>query len=143
MSVQGLEVIDHTVALTHEWINELSDRLGWSSPRSALRLMRTTLHHLRDHLRVDEVAQFSAQLPLLIRGIFFEGWMPKNTPIRERKAADFLAAIGAKMEGVQEFRGDADVICVFQLLNGRISAGEVADLRACLPQDIRALWPAP
>ena len=50
MTEQGLEVIDHSVHLTHEWINELAGRLGWSSKRSALRLMRTVLHRIRDHL---------------------------------------------------------------------------------------------
>ena len=50
MSAQGLEVIDHTVQLTHEWINEVRDRLGWSSSRDAMRLLRVTLVQLRDHL---------------------------------------------------------------------------------------------
>ncbi|MDU8912453.1 DUF2267 domain-containing protein [Aestuariicoccus sp. MJ-SS9] len=143
MSAQGLEVIDHTVSLTHEWINELSGRLDWSSHRSALRLMRVTLHHIRDHLQVNELAQFSAQLPLLIRGIFFEGWVPKTTPIKERTSTGFLMAIGEQMKTTPEFRGDVDIRRVFDLLNARISAGEIADIRASLPADIRDLWPAP
>ena len=69
--------------------------------------------------------------------------MPKNTPIKERKAEDFLAAIADQMVIATEFRGDADTVCVFALLNGRISAGEVEDIRSNLPGDIRALWPAP
>ena len=93
MTAQGLEVIDHSVHLTHEWINELAERLGWSSKRSTLRLLRITLRRLRDHLLVDELAQMSAQLPLLIRGFFFEGWVPKQTPIKERNAQDFIAFI--------------------------------------------------
>ncbi len=143
MSAQGLEVIDHTVSLTHEWINELCGRLDWSSQRSGLRLLRVSLQHLRDHMRVDELAQFSAQLPLLIRSMMFEGWVPKNTPIKERKAADFLNAISQQMTTAEEFRGDADIRCVFELLNARISAGEIEDIRSNLPADIRELWPAP
>ncbi len=143
MSAQGLEVIDHTVHLTHEWINELTERLGWSSRRSALRLMRATLHHLRDHLLVNELAQLSAQLPLLIRGMFFEGWVPTRTPIKERRAEAFVDAIDALMGDTEEYRGGADVGCVFDLLNARLSRGEVEDVRANLPQDIRVLWPAP
>ncbi|MGO4910362.1 DUF2267 domain-containing protein [Pseudorhodobacter sp. W20_MBD10_FR17] len=80
MSAQGLEVIDHTVQLTHEWINELRERLDWSSSRDALRLLRITLVQIRNHLGHDEVAQLSAQMPLLIRGMFFEGWQPSHTP---------------------------------------------------------------
>ncbi|WP_254694304.1 DUF2267 domain-containing protein [Sulfitobacter sp. SK012] len=59
--------------MTHEWINELTERLGWSSKRSTLCLLRITLRHVRDHLLVDELAQLSARLPLLIRGFFFVG----------------------------------------------------------------------
>lgn len=143
MSAQGLEAIDHTVHLTHEWINELSERLDWSSKRDSWRMMRVTLHRIRDHLPNDELAQLSAQLPLLVRGFFFEGWMPKHTPIKERHAKDFQDAIHTQMADVQEYRGPEDIASVFALLNNRISRGEVEDVRACLPQEIRALWPAP
>lgn len=141
MSAQGLEAIDHTVQLTHEWINELASRLDWSSKRSALRLLRVTLQHLRDHLPVDELAQFSAQLPLLIRGMFFEGWVPKRTVVKERRSGDFINVIATQMEEAEEFRGDQDIRCVFDLLNARLSAGEIEDVRANLPQAIRAHWP--
>ena len=143
MTAQGLEVIDHSVHLTHEWINELAKRLDWSSKRSALRLLRTTLRHLRDHLLVDELAQMSAQLPLLIRGFFFEGWVPKQTPIKERNVQDFIAFITEQMGKAEEYRGRDDIKCVFDLLNNRLSRGEVEDVRATLPAPIRELWPAP
>ncbi|GFE65498.1 DUF2267 domain-containing protein [Litoreibacter roseus] len=143
MSAQGLEAIDHTVHVTHEWINELTARLDWGSKRSALRLLRCTLHRVRDHLLTDELAQFSAQLPLLIRGMFFEGWMPKRTPIKERHAEDFTDAIGDQMREADDYRGPQDIRHVFDLLNNRLSEGEIRDIRACLPEPIRALWPDP
>lgn len=143
MTAQGLEVIDHSVHLTHEWVNELAGRLDWSSKRSALRLLRVTLHRIRDHLVVDELAQLSAQMPLLIRGFLFEGWMPKHTPLKERHGADFVAFIDGQMEGSEEYRGREDIRRVFDLLNARLSAGEIEDIRASLPSDLRDLWPAP
>jgi uncharacterized protein (DUF2267 family) len=138
-----LEVIDQIVHLTHEWINELAGRLDWSSKRSALRLLRVILHRIRDHLLVDEVAQLSAQLPVMIRGVFFESWVPKDTPIKERHGEDFIAYIRHQMGDTAEYRGQDDIKCVFDLLNARISRGEVEDIRANLPQDLRDLWPAP
>ena len=143
MSAQGLEVLDHSVQTAHEWINELAERLDWTSKRSALRLLRTTLQHVRDHLSADELAQFSAQLPLLIRGMFFEGWVPKKTPIKERGAAEFIEAIEAQIGTTEEYRGGKDIRAVFDLLNARLSRGEIEDVRACLSEPIRALWPAP
>lgn len=143
MTAQGLEVIDHSVHLTHEWINELAGRLDWSSKRSALRLLRVTLRRVRDHLLVDEMAQMSAQLPVMIRGFFFEGWVPKDTPIKERRKEDFIAFVAHQMSDTAEYRGRDDIKCVFDLLNARLSRGEVEDIRASLPQDLRDMWSAP
>ncbi len=141
MSAKGLEVIDHTVQQTQEWVNELIERLDWISHRDALRLLRVTLHGIRDHLKLDETAQFAAQLPLLIRGMFFEGWVPKNTPVKQRHAVDFVAAIESQVGDVLDYRGAEDIATVFKLLNAKISRGEVADVRASLPGEIRAMWP--
>lgn len=143
MSAQGLEVLDNAIQTTHEWINELAERLDWSSKRSALRLLRSTLHEVRDRLSVDELAQASAQMPLVIRGMLFEGWVPKKTPVKERTAEAFIEAIEADVGETAEYRGAADIRAVFDLLNARLSRGEVEDIRACLPEPIRALWPAP
>lgn len=141
MSAQGLQVIDHTVQLTHEWINELRERLGWSGSRDALRLMRATLTQIRDHISHEEAAQLSAQMPLLIRGMFFEGWNPAHTPNPDRSADTFVAAIETTVGDVSEWRGPEDIRAVFKLLNARISDGEIADVKANLPRHIRDLWP--
>ncbi|WP_370402495.1 DUF2267 domain-containing protein [Sulfitobacter sp. JB4-11] len=143
MSAQGLQVIDQSVQLTHEWINELAGRLGWSSKRSTLRLMRVVLQHLRDHLMPDELAHLSAQLPIFIRGVMFEGWVPKRTPVKERTASGFIKSIEEQFGDDPEYRGDMDLKCVFELLNARIMRGEVNDIRATLSTPIRDLWPEP
>lgn len=143
MSTQGLEAIDHTVHLTHEWINELTERLGWGSKRSALRLLRAVLHQVRDRLSPDELAQFSAQLPLLVRGMLFEGWMPKRIPVKDRSIDSLAKELEEAMGDDREFRGVQDIRYVFELLNNRISDGEVEDVRARLHEKLRALWPAP
>lgn len=142
MSAQGLQVIDHTVHVTHEWINELTERLGWSHQKDALKLMRVVMHKVRDHLHPDELAQLSAQLPLLIRGMMFEGWLPKHTPVRQRDVHVFIAEIEEQVGDMLEYRGVEDIQTVFKLFNSRISRGETDDIRANLPTDIRDLWPA-
>lgn len=143
MSAQGLEVIDHASQTTHEWVNELAGRLDWVSKRSALRLLRVTMHQIRDRLQVDELAQFSAQLPLLIRGMFFEGWVPKRAPVRDRSVRAFVDAIESHLSDTDDYRGPEDITYVFLLLNAHLSEGEIEDVRACLPSDIKALWPVP
>ena len=46
----GLENLEHTVQLTHVWINELDDRLGWNNKPRSYRLLKAVLHALRDWL---------------------------------------------------------------------------------------------
>jgi len=92
-----IHVFERTTHEAHEWVNDLAGRTGWTSERDVLRLLRVVLTKIRDHLLVDEMAQFAAQLPIVLRGMYYEGWQPKKTPIHERHAADFVASIEAKI----------------------------------------------
>ena len=138
-----IHVFERTNHEAHEWVNDLAGRTGWRNEREVLRLLRTVLGKVRDHLPLNEMAQFSAQLPLILRGMFFEGWQPKLTPVRERNAADFVGAVDEKVGDVVEYQGTADIKAVFNVINAHVSRGEVEDVRACLPQELRDLWPAP
>lgn len=106
-------------------------------------MLRTVLCKLRDHLPVNEMAQFSAQLSLILRGMFYEGWQPKLTPVHERHAADFVAAVDEKVGDVIGYCGYEDIKAVFNTINAHISRGEIEEVRACLPQDLQDLWPVP
>lgn len=143
MSAQGLEVIDHTVQVTHEWINDLAERLQWRDRKQVLHLLRSTLGAVRDMLSHDEAAHLAAQLPLVLRGLFYEGWRPSTTPRKERHAADFISQVEAELRNDGEYRGPADIEEVFRLLNSRVTPGEVRDVRSALPKELRRLWPEP
>lgn len=143
MSAVGLETIDHTVQLTHIWINELDDRLGWDNKSRSYRLLRTVLQALRDWLPVNEAVDLGAQLPTLLRGVYYEHWRPATVPVKQRSKADFLARVD------HAFRTDPIIFtpdavgAVFELLSGKVAAGEIKDVRHALPSDLRALWPQP
>jgi uncharacterized protein (DUF2267 family) len=140
MSNVGLESIDHTVQLTHTWINELDELLGWNNKPRSYRLLRSVLHGLRDWLQHDESADLAAQLPTLLRGVYYEQWRPAATPVKERSKADFLARINHAFHGDPILHPAEAVSAVFMLLSRRIAGGEVQDVRHALPADLRALW---
>ena len=141
MSAVGLECIDHTVQLTHIWINDLDARLGWENKHRSYRLLRTVLQAVRDWLPVNEAAGFGAQLPELIRGIYYEHWRPAATPVKQRHRADFVARIDSAFKTDPPlFTADA-IMAVFELLSEKVAAGEIEKVRHALPADIRALWP--
>lgn len=140
MSAVGLESIDHTVQLTHGWINELDAMLGWNDKARSYRLLRSVLQALRDWLPVNESADFAAQLPNLLRGVYYEHWRPATTPVKQRSKADFLARVDHAFVGDPIAYTAEAVSIAFQFLSTKIAAGEIADVRHALPADVRALW---
>ena len=141
MSAVGLESIDHTVQLTHIWINDLDARLVWENKHRSYRLLRTVLQAVRDWLPVNEAAGFGAQLPELIRGIYYEHWRPAATPVKQRHRADFVARIDSAFKTDPVLFTADGITAVFELLSEKVAAGEIEKVRHALPADIRALWP--
>ena len=141
MSAVGLEGIDHTVQLTHIWINDLDGRLVWDSKGRSYRLLRTVLQTLRDWLPPNEAADLAAQLPELLRGAYYEHWRPAVTPVKERSLSSFLARIDHAFKTDPLVDTPTAVATVFAMLSQRISHGEVEDVRHALPADLRKLWP--
>jgi uncharacterized protein (DUF2267 family) len=142
MSATGLEVFDTTLHKTHRWLNELMLIMGWQDRHRAYLAMRVTLHALRDRLTVEEAAQFAAQLPMLIRGFYYEGWDPTGKPVKERHLDQFLAHIVQSMRGDEPVNPKEIAEGVFAVLARRISEGEIEDVKHVLPAEIRSLWPA-
>jgi uncharacterized protein (DUF2267 family) len=142
MSSTGLESLEHTVQLTHEWINELDRSLGWNNKGRSYHLLKSVLHALRDRLIVEEAADLAAQLPTLLRGAYYEQWRPATVPERHKTRDDFVARVAASFKPPQtlEHPGQA-VIAVFQLLSKKITSGEIDDVRHALPEDLRNIWP--
>lgn len=142
MSAIGLESIDHTVQLTHLWINDLDERLRWNNKHRSYRVLRVVLHALRDWLQVNEAVDLAAQLPTLLRGVYYEQWRPATVPVNKRSKADFLARVDAAFANDPLPDPDFAVRSVFALLADAVTGGEISDVRNALPADLRALWPA-
>ena len=143
MSAPSLEDLDRTVHLTHAWINDLDERLGWENKARTYRLLRAVLQALRDRLQVNEAADLAAQLPSLLRGIYYEQWRPAKTPLKNRSKADFIATIEDSFKTDPLEKPAQAIMTVFDLLSEKITGGEVDDVRHALPEDLRNLWPEP
>ena len=131
----------HAANQAHQWVNELAEDLKWNDQR-AQRLLKCVLHALRDWLSPQEMADLSAQLPVLIRGIYFEGWKPMETPAFDRKKRDFVIRVRANMAGDSDVDIDASISAVFKLLDRHISHGEIVQVRNSMKKSLRELWPA-
>lgn len=105
MSFTGVSHLDLSIDKTNVWLADVAREFGTKDRRFAYRVTRAWLHVLRDRLPVPVAAHFAAQLPELLRGVFYDGWNPSRVPVRYGLA-----------EYTHRFARDAG-----------IQAGEVAD----------------
>ncbi len=140
MSATGLRVFDHTLQETNIWLKELMEDLGPDRQR-AYDALRATLHTLRDRLTVEEATDLGAQLPMLVRGIYYEGWNPAKTPEKLRSREEFLSRVNDHLQNVRPMNAEEAARAVFKVLARHVSAGETRQVQAMLPGDIRTLWP--
>jgi uncharacterized protein (DUF2267 family) len=143
MSAVGFEGLEHSVQLTHIWVNELDERLGWNNKPRAYRLLRAVLHALRDRLPTNEMADLGAQLPTLLRGVYYEQWRPALTPIKKRTKEEFLVRVNESFTRDPLPNTAQAVMAVFELLSKKITPGEIDDVRGSLPDELRNIWPEP
>jgi uncharacterized protein (DUF2267 family) len=137
----SLELFDATLQKTDEWLNHLKRLLPTDDRHVAYLALRATLHALRDRITVEEVAQLGAQMPMLVRGFYYEGWDPSGKPLKIRHRQEFLDRVTSELACVNDRDPEEIVRAVFTLLVQRISYGEIEDVKHVLPDDIRDLWP--
>lgn len=140
MSTTGIEAFDSTLQKTHIWLNDVMAELGWDGRQKAYVALRTTLHALRDRLIVEEAVHLGAQLPMLIRGFYYEGWRPSATPIKDHKE-EFLRHVADGFRNDPNVDPETVVRAIFAVLAKSVDKGEIADIKALLPKDLQALWP--
>lgn len=141
MEPAELSGVEGTIRKTHEWLDEIEAAIGANDARLAYGALRAVIHALRDRLPVQEATQLGAQLPMLIRGLYYEGWCPTGKP-RKFHRPEFLEAIRSGLPGVTD-RLHPEVVAraVLSVIDRHVSAGEVRDVKASLPADLRELWP--
>ena len=138
-----LGMLNKAVQKTATWIHDAERELGWHDERRTCLALRTVLHSLRDRLTIEEAVQLGAQLPTLVRGFYYEGWIPRRKPFRDENKYGFLSDVQRGFG--KRFKDNIDSIhvsrAIFRLLNSKISEGEIEDVRSSLPKAVRDLWP--
>lgn len=135
-------LFDSHLETANKWVDEISESLelpATERPR-ALHALRAGLHAIRDRLPAAEVVNLGAQLPTLIRGIYYEGWALANDPTRMRDRVEMIARV--KEELMLDPRMDpVDVLrAVIHLLVEHVSPGEIRHIVTTLPRPIASLW---
>lgn len=140
MSATGLEVFDKTLQTTNIWLHEIMEALG-PDRQVAWRVLGAVLRALRDRLQVELAAHLGAQLPLLVRGAYYDRWKPGGPPKPSRHVDEFLHEISEELSDLRPINSVDAARSVFRVLSRHVAHGQVDNVRTALPEHIRELWP--
>lgn len=138
-----IPVFDKTEQKTMEWIKNISSNMGSTDMQRSYTILRAVLHATRDRLRPDEAVQLGAQLPMLIRGFYYEGWHPHDKPRKYRHKEEFLDEVHKKVPTLDHTQLERATTAVFETLESEMPGGELEHVRTALPSELRELWPIP
>ena len=108
MKLTGLDVWDSTIQRSNAWLKELMQELNSADHRKTYLILRSVLHALRDHLTIEDAVDVGEQLPMLIRGMYFEHWDPSGKPLPLRNRNDFIASVSHYMARDGDNTSDAE-----------------------------------
>jgi uncharacterized protein (DUF2267 family) len=137
----GLDTFDKTVQESNLWLKGVMERLNSYDRHHAYSTLRAVLHALRDRIGPENAAHLGAQLPMLLRGLFYEGWDPTGKPTKERHENAFLAHIARELPRATNSEIEAGACAVLDVLSKHIDRGAAVKLAAIIPQDLRKFWP--
>jgi uncharacterized protein (DUF2267 family) len=141
MNESHVAVLDHTVQETNKWLKAIAEELHFHDRHHAYSALRAVLHVLRDRLPPEVAVHLGAQFPMLVRGIYYEGWHMAGKPTKDRGAQEFANRVGAGLP--PQFPMDALTVTrgVLEILWEKLDPGEFAKLQTHLPEQLRALKP--
>lgn len=141
MSDFGLNAFDKTIQLTHVWLKDVGETIGPDKQRQ-YHALRAVLFALRDRIPVEEAFHLSAQMPMLVRGIFWESYNPAHKPETYRSKEEFLEAIEGGLKVSPPLDPEECARGVFTAITRQIQPGEVDEVRQALPEPVRELFPS-
>jgi uncharacterized protein (DUF2267 family) len=140
MSTTGLPVFDTTVQETNLWLKAIMEGLHTDDRHLANLAFRATLHALRDRLGPENAVHLAAQLPMLVRGLYYEGWRMGASQTRERTRADFLEHVRDELPRGAAIDPNLAARAVFGVMWAKLDLGEVGKVIDLLPPELKELW---
>lgn len=139
MAATGLDVFDKTLQTTNIWLDEIMAELG-PDRQVAWHALGAVLHPLRDRVPVELAAHLGAQLPLLIRGLYYDQWRPGAQPVRERTVDEFLNRVAAGLGSTRPINARDAVQAVARTVSRHVDPGQVTKVVNALPEAVRDVW---
>lgn len=139
MSSSAIPVFDKTAQTTHLWLNEIGEEIGLDDQQS-WRVTAAVLRAIRDRLPVELAAHLGSQLPLLVRGAYYDQFRPSAMPSRVRSLDEFLLLIAEELRLGRPIDTKDAARALFNVLSRHLTAGQISKVREALPEEVRAIW---
>jgi uncharacterized protein (DUF2267 family) len=140
MSATGLEVFDRTLQITNTWLDEIMTNMP-RDRKLAWHVLGAVLRAVRDRVPLNLAAHLGAQLPLLVRGLYYDQWHPSEQTLKQRSAEQFLDHVSQRLKDIRPVNVVDATQVTFQVLNHHLDPHQVEKVRQALPENIRDLWP--
>ncbi|MDG9674283.1 DUF2267 domain-containing protein [Micromonospora sp. DH14] len=142
MADSMISAFESSLDKTNIILKDIEDAYGWPKERrnQSYAALRTVLHLLRDRLPVDESVEFAQQLPVLVRGIYFDGWVPSDVPIKLNRD-DFLYEVRQGFPYDAEGGPERVTQVVLDTLRRHVTQGEWQDVKDTMPKDLAVMMP--
>ena len=134
-------IVGRSVQEFETWLHEIRDAATLGDSKQAYEALRAVLHMIRDRMPPDEATDLGAQLPTLVRGVYYEAWAPRRTPDKARSEGQFLEGVRQRIQPAPEFDLGAAALAVFACLARHLDSGQVDQVINAMPKDVQALWP--
>jgi uncharacterized protein (DUF2267 family) len=141
MSAQGLDVFDKTLQTTHIWLNEIGEQLI-PDRQLSWRVLGVVLRTVRDRLPTDLSAHLGAELPLLVRGAYYDQFRPSAQPVDLRDLESFVQRISLELSDARPVDARDALRAVLATLSRHIPRGQIDKIQQSLPRDVRDFWRA-
>lgn len=146
MTETKIRSLDKTISASLEWLKDVQRSLQLKNEQDAYVALRSVLHVLRDRLTPEEAVDLGAQLPALLRGIYYEGWRLSKKPLKTRSQKLFLSkvtqSLPPRIDLLEKIDTQGIVKGVFGVLEKRVSEGEIENIKSVLPKGFSSLWPS-
>jgi uncharacterized protein (DUF2267 family) len=139
MSATGLEVFDKTIHTTNIWLRDIMEEIG-PDRQVAWRVLGVVLHKLRDRLPLELAVHLGAQLPLLVRGVYYDQFDPKVLPAGWSSMDDLVDEIASWLSDTRPVNAKAAVDAVLEVLSRYIPPGQIVKVQNALPRQVRQSW---
>jgi uncharacterized protein (DUF2267 family) len=139
MSNTGFEIFDRTIQKTNKLLGKVEEEYDWQERREqSYSAVREVLHALRDRLRVNDSANFASQLPMLLQGVYFDGWDPANVPQKMTKE-EFINRIRSNFDYSVEEGIPALIDIVLKNIFATMNPEIAEDIKQTLPEDLKTM----